>query len=188
MLPFALTLQNRPKMTPTSSPPSLLVGNLGLMDTRSGRRQIHRDSRKHNAQNNVKSMLICFIDTEGIMHKEFVPPGQTLNGNFYCNVLRWLRENVQRKRPVKWCNNSWALNHDNAPTHMSLPVRQFLTSTKMTVFLHLPNSLTHQTLPVTFFLFLKMKLQLKARHFESIQEIQAKSQEVMKQNDFHQCY
>jgi hypothetical protein len=29
------------------------------------------------------------------MHKEFVPPGQTVKGNFYFDVLRWLRENVQ---------------------------------------------------------------------------------------------
>jgi hypothetical protein len=29
------------------------------------------------------------------MHKEFVPPGQIVNENFYCDVLSWLRENVQ---------------------------------------------------------------------------------------------
>ena len=28
------------------------------------------------------------FDLEGIMHKEFVPPGQTVNGKFYCNVQR----------------------------------------------------------------------------------------------------
>ena len=29
-----------------------------------------------------------FFDIRGIVHKEFVPPGQTVNGNFYCEVLR----------------------------------------------------------------------------------------------------
>ena len=29
------------------------------------------------------------------MYKEFVPPGQTVNGKFYCEVLRRLRENVE---------------------------------------------------------------------------------------------
>ena len=37
---------------------------------------------------NVKSMLIIFFHIEGIMHKEFVPPGQMVNGKFYCDVLR----------------------------------------------------------------------------------------------------
>ena len=27
-----------------------------------------------------------FFDIHGIVHKEFVPPGQTGNGNFYCEV------------------------------------------------------------------------------------------------------
>ena len=39
-------------------------------------------------------MLICFFDQEGIVHREFVPPGMTVNADFYCDVLRRLRENV----------------------------------------------------------------------------------------------
>jgi hypothetical protein len=99
-------------------------------------------------RSNVKSMLICFFDTEGIMRKEFVPPGQTVNGNFYCDVLRRLRENVWRKRPVKWCNNSWALHHDNAPAHTSLLVLQFFTSTKRK---SPPPSLLTRLRPLWFF-------------------------------------
>jgi hypothetical protein len=74
-------------------------------------------------------MLTCFSDTEGIVHKEFVPPGQTMNGNFYCDVLRRLRENIQHKRPVKWRNNFWALHHASASIHMSFLMRQLLTKT-----------------------------------------------------------
>jgi hypothetical protein len=32
-----------------------------------------------------------FFEIEGIMSKEFVPPGK-VNGKFYCNILRRLRE------------------------------------------------------------------------------------------------
>ena len=43
--------------------------------------------------------VICFFDKKGIIHKEFVPPGQTVNAAFYVEVLKRLRENVRRKRP-----------------------------------------------------------------------------------------
>ena len=52
----------------------------------------------------LKMMLICFFDQEGIVHREFVPPGMTVNADFYCDVLRRLCENVRRKRPQKWRN------------------------------------------------------------------------------------
>jgi hypothetical protein len=39
------------------------------------------------------------------VHKEFVPPGQTANGKFYCEVLKQLREGIQCKLPDIWKNN-----------------------------------------------------------------------------------
>jgi len=40
-----------------------------------------------NEQIQIKSMLICFLDSLGIVHKEFVPPEQTVNQTFYREVL-----------------------------------------------------------------------------------------------------
>jgi len=39
------------------------------------------------SKSKIKSMLICFFDSQGIVHKEFVPPGQTVNQTFYWEVL-----------------------------------------------------------------------------------------------------
>jgi hypothetical protein len=69
---------------------------------------------------------------ESILHKEFVPPGQTVN----CDFPRRLREIVQCTHPDKWCNNSWALRHDNALAHASLVVGQFLASVNITFMPH----------------------------------------------------
>ena len=134
---------------------------------------------------NVKSMLIIFFHIEGIMHKEFVPPGQMVNGKFYCDVLRWMRENICRKRSDKWHNNCWVLHHDNTPAHASLVVRQFLASMNTTVITHSPYPPDLAT--CDFFLFLKMKLKLKGRCFDSIKEIQAVSKNVMK-TFFQKCF
>ena len=67
----------------------------------------------------LKRMLICFFDQEGIVHWEFVPPGMRVNADFYCDVLRRLRENVRRKRLQKWQNQNLIIHHDNAPAHRS---------------------------------------------------------------------
>ena len=96
-------------------------------------------------------MLMCFFDQKGIVHKEFVPPGQTVNAALYIEVLKRLGENVRRKRPDQWRNNTWLLHHDSAPAHAALLTRRFLTDKSMTGCHILP---THPTLcPATFSYF-----------------------------------
>ena len=84
-----------------------------------------RPKKARQVRSNIKSMLICFFDQKGIVHKEFVPPGRTVNAAFYVEVLRRLRENVRRKRPDQWQNNTWLLHHDNALAHAALLTRRF---------------------------------------------------------------
>jgi hypothetical protein len=50
------------------------------------------------SKSGIKSMLIVFFDSLGIVHKEFVPPGQTVNQTFYQEVLGRLRQRVMRVR------------------------------------------------------------------------------------------
>ena len=81
-----------------------------------------RPKKACQVRGNVKFMLIVLCDIQGIVHKESVPPGQTENGKFYCEVLKWLREGIQRKHPDRWKKNNWLLHHDNTPAHTSLIV------------------------------------------------------------------
>jgi hypothetical protein len=96
---------------------------------------------------------------------------------FYCDVWRRLRENVRRRRPELWREQTWLIHHDNAPSHTSVVTGQFLAKHKIIVIPHAPYS--PDFAPCDFFLFQKMKLKLKVRRFDTIEEIQAESQRVL---------
>jgi len=91
-----------------------------------------RPKKARQVRSNVKSMLNVFFGIQGIVHQEFIPPGQTVNGKFYCEFLKWLRSGIRRKCQDKWKKNNWFLHHDSAPAHTSL-VQQFLTSKNITM-------------------------------------------------------
>jgi len=58
-----------------------------------------RPKKARMSKSKIKSMLIYFFDSQGIIHKEFMPPGQTVNQTFYREVLERLRKRVARMRP-----------------------------------------------------------------------------------------
>jgi len=72
------------------------------------------------SQSKIKVFLVVFFDWKGIVHHEFVPHGQVVNKQLYQEVLVHLRDAVLRKRPELWENQTWMLDHDNAPAHASL--------------------------------------------------------------------
>jgi hypothetical protein len=79
------------------------------------------------------AMFIIFFDYEVVVHHDVVPRGQTVNKEFYLEVLRRLRESIGKKMPESWKAKRWMLHHDNAPAHSSLLVRGFLTKRDTTV-------------------------------------------------------
>ena len=114
-----------------------------------------RPKKARQVRSNVKTMLIVSLDFRGIVHREYVPPGQTVNQQFYLVVLRRLRENVRRKPPELWRSGDWFLHHDNAPTHTAVSVTRYLASLGWT-FVPQP-SYTPDLAPCDFFLFPKLK-------------------------------
>jgi len=114
-----------------------------------------RPKKFHQSKSRVKTMLLTFFDTRGIVHYEFVPTGQTVNQVYYLEVLERLREKVRRKQPKLFANNSWILHHNNAPAHTALSVREFLATKQITVLEHLAYS--PDLAPSDFFLFPKIK-------------------------------
>jgi hypothetical protein len=57
--------------------------------------QTHRDRKEaRQVKSKVKSMLIIIFVIKGIVLKEFILTGPTVNSSYYCDVLRQLHENV----------------------------------------------------------------------------------------------
>jgi len=139
------------------------------------------------SRSRVKTMIIVFFDSRGIVHKEFVPPGQTVNHTFYKDVLERLWKRVQRV----WTDiaGDWVLHHDNAPPHTALSIREFLAKKNIPILPHPPYS--PDLAPCDFCLFPKLKSKLKGHHFrtmENIQKIVTDELHTLTENDFRSCY
>lgn len=86
-----------------------------------------RESVEDEAWNErAVAVLICFFDSHGVVHKEFVSAGQTVNRVCYRNVLERLRKRVNRVRPN--IARTWIFHHDNAPCHSAFSVTHFSIS------------------------------------------------------------
>ena len=154
--------------------------------TTPGQQNAAKTARQANSA--MKSMLIVFCDFLGVVLREFVPQSQTVNSVFYCVVLRRLREDIGRKRPDLWRNGNCVLQDDNAAPHAMLQTSEFLGQTNISVGQHPPFS--PDLTPADFVLVFKMKSKLRSRHFDSIEEIQRPSQEVLnmlQDQDFQQA-
>ena len=75
------------------------------------------------SRSRVKTVIIVlFFDSRSIVHKEFVPPGQTVNHTFHRDVLKRLRKRVQRFRTD--IADDWVLHHDrSASSHCAFNSR-----------------------------------------------------------------
>jgi hypothetical protein len=148
-----------------------------------------KKSKASQVKSHVKSMLIVLFDKEGIVHREFVPQGQTVNHNFYIEVMRRLREGVRRKRPALWAFSDWLIHHDNVPARTALTVQQFQATDNMAVVPHPPCS--PDLAPCDFFLFPKIKMTLKGQRFNDVEDIQAESQatlDTVQKEEFQKCF
>jgi len=108
-------------------------------------------------------MLIAFFDIDGLVRREFVPTGQTVNKEFYKTVLQCLRDAVRRHHPEKWRSGNWILHHDNAP----------------------------DLAPRDFFLFPQLKKTMKGRRFDYVEDIQAnvtRQLRAITKCDYQRCF
>jgi transposase len=106
---------------------------------------------------------------------------------FLCLKFKWLKKRVAHVHPE--ITNTWLLHHDNAPSLVSLLVREFLAKQTVAMLPQPPYSPDLAT--PDFFLFPRLKSSLKGHHFGTVKNVQAAVTNALKEipvQDFQASY
>jgi [histone H3]-lysine36 N-dimethyltransferase SETMAR len=142
---------------------------------------IHR-SRK-------KVLVTTFFDSDGLVHAEFLPQGETVTAMYYEGVLQRLLERIQRSRPNFLPSGKWYLQHDNARPHTAVKIQQFIAKHSITVLPHPPYS--PDLAPCDFFLFPRVKASLRGRQFTCVSDVEQACLDAINaipKEAFKQCF
>ena len=97
-----------------------------------------KKARQNKSTN--KLLMIPFFDSTGMIYMHWVSTGQTVNKEYYVEVLREFRETFRRKRPTLFKSGQWHFHQDNAPVHNSILVTDYLTKMGIKTVSHHPYS------------------------------------------------
>jgi [histone H3]-lysine36 N-dimethyltransferase SETMAR len=149
----------------------------------------NRPQIARTAQNSKKRMFCIFFSAEGIVARILVPKGSTVTGNLYANdILPEVFSNFMRMNDRKTVRNV-LLHYDNAAPHTSKIVISYLEQEKVNVLPHPPYS--PDLAPCDFFLFPKIKKELKNKKFESVENLARVVQAItfgIEKEEYHRAF
>ena len=132
-----------------------------------------------NSPTNISWSL--FFDSTGRIYMHWVPTRQTVNKEYYVEVLRQFRKRFRRKRPALFKSGQWHFHQDNAPVHNSLLVTDYLTKMAIKTVSHPPYC--PDLAPCDFCLFPKLK-GCRYETTEEMKEAMTKVIDTLTQEDF----
>ena len=115
-----------------------------------------------------KVMASIFWDSEGVLLVDYLEKGKTINGKYYANLLRQLRAKILELRPGK-ITKVVMFHQDNAPAHTSGIAMQTIKDCGFELLDHPPYS--PDLAPSDFYLFPKMKNELRGKHFSDNDDV-----------------
>ena len=133
-----------------------------------------------------KHLMIPFFDSTGMIYLHWVPSGQTVNKEYYVEVLREFRKRFRRKRPALFKSGQWHFHQDNAPVHNSILVTDYLSKMAIKTVPQPPYSLDLG--PCDFWLFPKLKENLRGCRYETTEEAVTKVIDTLAQEDFYGAF
>ena len=128
-----------------------------------------RPKKARQSKSTHKLLMILFFDSTGMIYMHWVPTGQTVNKEYYVEVLREFRKRFRRKRPALFKSGQWHFHQDNAPVHNSILVTDYLT--KMGIKTVPQPPYCPDLAPCDFWLFPKLKEKLRGCRYETIEEM-----------------
>ena len=126
------------------------------------------------------------FDSTGMIYMHWVPTGQTVNKEYYIEVLREFRKRFRWKRPALFKSGQCHFYQDNTPVHNSIFVTDYLSKMGIKTVPHRPYS--QDLAPCYFLLFPKLKEKLRGCRYETIEEMKEavmKVIDMLTQEDFH---
>ena len=102
-------------------------------------------------------------------YMHLVPTGQTVNKEYYVEILREFKKRFRRKRPALFKSGQWHFQPDNAPVHNSILVTDYLTKMGIKTVHHPPYR--PDVAPCDFWLFPKLKEKLRGCRYETTEEM-----------------
>ena len=129
--------------------------------------------------------MIPFFDSTGMIYMHWVPTGQTVNKEYYVEVLREFRKRFRWKRPALFKLGQWYFYQDNAPVHNSILVTNYLTKMGIKIVPHRPYS--PDLAPCDFCLFPKFR-GCRYETIEEMKEAVMKVIDTLTQEDFHGAF
>ena len=126
-----------------------------------------------------------FFDSTGMIYMHWVPTGQTVNKEYYVEVLREFRQRFRRKRPALLKSAQWHFQQHNAPVHNSILVTDYLTEMGIRTLVTLP--IVQILLPVTFGYSLTLEA-VVMRQLRRWKRLFTKVTDMQTQEDFHGAF
>ena len=129
--------------------------------------------------------MIPFFDSTGMIYMHGVPIGQTVNKEYYVEVLREFRMRFRRKKPVLFKSGQWHFHQDNAPVNNYILVTDYLT--KMGIKTVPPHPYSPDLASCGFWLFPN----LRGCRYETVDEMKgavSKVIDTLTQEDFHETF
>ena len=114
-----------------------------------------RPKKASQSKSTHKLLMIPFFESTGMIYMHLVPTGQTVDKEYYVEVLREFRKRFRRKRPAIFKSGQWHFYQDNAPVHNSVLVTDYLTKRGIKTVPHLLFS--PDLAPCNFCLFFKLR-------------------------------
>ena len=86
-----------------------------------------KPKKARQSKSTHKLLMIPCFDSTGMIYMHWVPTGQTVNKEYYVEVLKEVRKRFLGKRPALIKSGQWHFHQDNAPVHNSILVTDNLT-------------------------------------------------------------